>query len=533
MNKIIISSLMAILFACLVSCDKDFMEKKSTQNVDQSQMFETTDGGMMAINGIHKLMYTPSLSSSYAQGGYQTFMIWMDMMGEDLVYTRANAQFQSQAKWTLHRNATSSHLSYHYNLFYQFISNANMIISNIDNATGSQEERDYVKGQALAYRAFAYFNLVQCWGGRYKEGGNNDQPGVILRTEATTENLPRSSVEEVYVVINSDLDNAIELLSHVTTITKTNKSHIDVHVARGLKARVLLTQGKWLEAAEMAALVVAQSGAKLQDDTYTTFNNRMSDQSNTEWIWGKKGLEEQAGTLKDFHSFMSNKNVSYNKNTPRAIYNLLYNRISNTDVRKTLWFPRAQDPNTKPAPIIPTGGYIRNYMANKFLLANENAKCGDVPWMRLPEMMLIMAEGYARAGKYKEAADALYPLAHHRDPEYTLSTKTGDELIDEVMFQRRIELWGEGFRFLDLKRLNMPLDRGPKPRTELGYSDAPWNNNKKMPTNVDPEASNYNMYDSHPMGEENRYREAGSKEWQWLFPQKEIDVNSLCEQNPI
>ena len=123
MNKIIISSLLAILSVCLCSCDKDFMEKKSTQNVDQSQMFETTDGGMMAINGIHKLMYTPSLSSSYAQGGYQTFMIWMDMMGEDLVYTRANAQFQSQAKWTLHRNATSSHLSYHYNLFYQFISN--------------------------------------------------------------------------------------------------------------------------------------------------------------------------------------------------------------------------------------------------------------------------------------------------------------------------------------------------------------------------------------------------------------------------
>ncbi len=533
MNKIIISSLLAILSVCLCSCDKDFMEKKSTQNVDQSQMFETTDGGMMAINGIHKLMYTPSLSSSYAQGGYQTFMIWMDMMGEDLVYTRANAQFQSQAKWTLHRNATSSHLSYHYNLFYQFISNANMILQNIDAAKGTQEERDYIKGQAYAYRAFAYYNLVQCWGGRYKAEGNNNQLGVIVRTEPTTENLPRSTVEQVYELINSDLDNAIELLSHVATIAKTNKSHIDVHVARGLKARVLLTQGKWLEAANMAALVVEKSGAKLQDDTYTTFNNRMSDQSNTEWLWGKKGLEEQAGTLKDFHSFMSNKNVSYNKNTPRAIYNLLYNRISSTDVRKTLWFPRAQDPKTKPAPIVPTGGYIRNYMANKFLLANENAKCGDVPWMRLPEMMLIMAEGYARAGKYSEAANALYPLAHHRDPEYKLSTKTGDELIDEVMFQRRIELWGEGFRFLDLKRLDMPLDRGPKPRTELGYSDAPWNSNKKMPTNVDPEASNYNMYDGHPMGEENRYREAGIKEWQWLFPQKEIDVNSLCEQNPI
>lgn len=94
---------------------------------------------------------------------------------------------------------------------------------------------------------------------------------------------------------------------------------------------------------------------------------------------------------------MSNKNVSYNKNTPRAIYNLLYNRISETDVRKTLWFPRAQDPKSTPRPITPTSGKIRNYMANKFILTDENAKCGDVPWMRLPEMMLIVAEGYARA----------------------------------------------------------------------------------------------------------------------------------------
>lgn len=532
MNKYIIITLLVAIAAFSTSCEKDFMETKSTESVDQSQMFETTTGGMMAVNGLHKLMYTPSLSSSYAQGGYQTFMIWMEMMGEDLVYTVANAQFQSQAKWTLHRNPKSSHLEYHYRLFYYFVANANMIIANIDGAEGTQEERDYIKGQALAYRAFAYYNLVQCWGERYMPGTNNDQPGVILRTTNSTENQPRSSVEDVYTQINKDLDESIALLATVK-LNKTNKSHIDVHVARGLKARVLLTQGRWEEAANMAKTVVEQSGAKLQDDTYTTFANRMSDQTNTEWLWGKLGQEDQAGTLKDFHSFMSNKNVSYNKNTPRAIYNLLYNRISETDVRKTLWFPRAQDPKSSPRPIIPTGGRIRNYMANKFLLTDENAKCGDVAWMRLPEMMLIEAEGYARAGRYAEAAQALYPLAHHRDPEYQLSSKTGAELIDEVMFQRRIELWGEGFRFLDLKRLNMPLDRGPKTREELGYSNDPWNSNTKMPTNVDPEASNYNMYDAHPMGEENRYRAADSKEWQWLFPQDEIDINPDCKQNPL
>ncbi|OAV74976.1 hypothetical protein Barb7_01460 [Bacteroidales bacterium Barb7] len=41
------------------------------------------------------------------------------------------------------------------------------------------------------------------------------------------------------------------------------------------------------------------------------------------------------------------------------------------------------------------------------------------------------------------------------------------------------------------------------------------------------------MYGTHPMGEENRYKAAGIKEWQWLFPNIETDVNPLCEQNPV
>jgi hypothetical protein len=518
------------------SCDKDFLETKSTQDIDQSQIFETTKGGMMAVNGLHKLMWHPSLSTWNGQGAYETFMIWMDMMGEDLVFTIENPIFTSSARWEWHRDTGHRYLSiqYYYRLFYYFISNANMIIDNVDDTEGLQSERDYIKGQAFAYRAFAYYNLVQCWAERYKREGNNTQLGVIVRTTTSTENLPRSSVEAVYQQINDDLDISIGLLAPLT-LQRENKSHINIHVARGLKARVLLTQGKWMEAAEMAKLVVDDSGASLQADTYTTTSNRFSDQTNTEWLWGKKAQEDQAGSLKDFHSFMSNMNVSYNRNTPRCIYNLLYNRITGTDVRKGIWFPRAQDPATLPRPIIPSAGNIRNYMANKFVLTSQTAKCADVPYMRLPEMMLIMAEGYARGGNNTAAAQALYPLANHRDPAYTLSANTGDALIDEIMFQRRVELWAEGFRFLDLKRLNLPLDRGPAPRTEapFNYSYDPWNANNVMPANVDPDASNYNMYDAHTMGEDNRYRAAGIKDWQWLFPAVEINVNPLCEQNEL
>lgn len=54
-----------------------------------------------------------------------------------------------------------------------------------------------------------------------------------------------------------------------------------------------------------------------------------------------------------------------------------------------------------------------------------------------------------------------------------------------------------------------------------------------MPEVVDPEASNYNMYgDGTVVGEENRYRPAGHRDWQWAIPEEEIQLNPLCEPNP-
>lgn len=61
--------------------------------------------------------------------------------------------------------------------------------------------------------------------------------------------------------------------------------------------------------------------------------------------------------------------------------------------------------------------------------------------------------------KTAEASQMLYDIIVTRYPSYTKSTKSGSDLLTEILTHRRIELWGEGFRFLDLKRLNLPLDR--------------------------------------------------------------------------
>ena len=522
-----------------LSCKDELFETKSTSAVDQSIMFKDTKTALMAINGIHRLMYE---KGDFApKMGYQYYMLYMDFLGEDLVYTKSNAQFRTETDWTRHRQPTNQYPRHIYEYIYRIIANANMVIENIDGAEGPQQERDYIKGQATFYRAFSHFCAVQLYGKRYDRAGNNTQLGIVLRTESSTEAKARSTVEETYTSINNDLDEAIRLLSNVS-FQRSTKMHINVHVARAIKARVLLTQGKWLEAAEMAKLVVDNSGAKMDKSCYDYKQGRCADARNNEWIWAKIAQPAlETATLFNFYSYISNTNISYNKNTPRAIYNLLYEKIPSTDIRKQLWVSNVVG---HPGLVIPPAGNAFKWMSQKFIVDFPDSKSSsyngaiitaDLALVRLPEMYLIMAEGYARSGQEDvKARNALYVVAKDRDPAYVLSTKSGNDLAEEVMFQRRVELWGEGFRFLDLKRLNMNLDRGPAPRP--GYNQGGSANNWKHnanPTNLDPLASNFNMYEEKAVGEASRFFPAGAKEWQFVIPDLEIQRNPLVKQNEL
>lgn len=104
-------------------------------------------------------------------------------------------------------------------------------------------------------------------------------------------------------------------------------------------------------------------------------------------------------------------------------------------------------------------------------------------------------------GNDAQAAQVPFEFVSARDPEYTLSSNSGAALIEEIMMQRRIELWGEGFRFYDLKRLNLPLDRAGTNHVETVVNG--------------------------------KYSEpAGTNAWQWQIPIDELNANENMVQNP-
>ena len=480
----------------ITGCSKNYLETSPTESYDEGFIFTTTENGLAAVNGIHKAMVA-QYEVRMNLGGYPSMMTYMDMLGEDLVLpSQGNGWWVDEYRWQVHRDANEKTTYFTYRFFYMLISNANMILEQIDGATGTEGEKKMIKGQALAYRGLSHFWLVQFFAERYDKTKANDGLGVPLMISTQNKILPRETIANVYKKICEDLEESVRLLKDPeNTFKPTSKSHFTPATVEGIRARVALTMQDWENARDYAKLAMDDFGGKLMDREQ--YNEGFNDATNPEWMWAFHQIPDQTLYFYGFMAFMSyNFNSTNVRSCPKCINSLLYNEIKDTDVRKGLWDP------TGKAYTLPTASFTKyKYMNRKFKVADYTSSVADACYMRLGEMYLVLAEAKARLNE-ADAADVLYTLAKSRDPQYTKSTNTGTDLVNEILLQRRIELWGEGFRFSDLKRLNAPMDR---------------------------KNSNHDVALAITMTVP-----VGDLKWQFLIPQKEIDATEgMVIQNPM
>lgn len=493
--RIFLSTL--VLIGLMTSCEKDFLETKPTDQTSTADAFSTTKNAWAAVNGIHRYMFS-QIFGNQSQGGQSGNMLYVDIFGDDVVFPNvSNSWLRDEYQWLSFSNPSRYSNLYNYGFYYAIIGNANMIIANVDAAAGDQKEKEAIKAQALTYRAWSYFNLVQLFGKRYVAGQANSDLGVPLILEPTTEPAPRSTVAEVYAQIDKDINEAISLFTS-SAYKRPSKSDFDGNVAKGIKARVALTKQDWATAAQMAKEARIGYTLMSQADYVKGFNNY----DNAEWLWGSRIIQAETNYFYSFFAYMSfNFNSTAIRACPKTIYSVLYDKISGTDIRKTLFDPTGK--NTVDFPL-PSTAYARvPYQQKKFLVNDPSSSIGDVPYMRAAELYLIEAEALAAQGKDSEAATVLHEMVVTRDPSYVKSSNTGAALLEEIRVQRRIELWGEGFRFYDLKRTDSKLDR---------------------------RGGNHNASYTAGLMEV----APGDKRWQLPIPQSEIErTNGLVVQNPL
>lgn len=436
-KAISIFTLSATIVAGSVGCKKSYLDRLPSDQVPLDSLFSTTAGAKSALEGIHRMMYEENGGETFGQ---KSIDLMADLMGEDMPISGFGAGwFYGTYIYTDARTGGGTP-SYTWGYYYRIINNANYIIKNVPTATGPEADRNDILGQALFYRAFGYYNLAMYYQQTIMGSGAFlgqqvdyiNAPCVPIYTEPTQVGNNRATTREVYAQITKDLTAAIPLMT-----AKSDKSQISQSVAQGLYARVALTMQDWPKAAEMAAAARSPYAYMSAAECLTGFNTS----SNPEWMWASTANNEQLGNA--YSSFLSQMDYSANGYSALGMQKVyskqLANKIAATDIR-TNWYYK---PNEAPG--------LVQYSQKKFKQRIPGNWATDLLWMRAGEMALIEAEAKAHLGQTADAKTILDDFIQTRDPAFSAPTEK-IALLQAILLQRRIELWGEGFRLGDIKR---------------------------------------------------------------------------------
>lgn len=498
-NKLFAGSLLAGMML-VSSCAGDYLDTAPTDSTGATDAVGTTANAMKALNGIAKIMTT---QHSYFGGG---FAGENNIMIQDESYPSENYNYNYYASgWSpifnqeFHTRTNSIYDAYAWYYYYTIAGNANTILANIDNAEGTEAERNFVKASALTFRAYAFEKLVHyyCW--RWQDSNNGASQGIVLRLDESTGGQGYATLAETYAQIYKDLDEAIMLFEQ--SGMDRNASQVwmpNINVAHAIYARAALTKQDYTKALTEAKLARQNYPLMSNAEYHAGFCNPTS-----EWIFGSFGSAQENnwywsyGTQYACNGYYAN--AAGAANGAGSIGRELINRIPNNDARKALFLTEDKFPgynfndgsamdlgygilgmgdDEKKADALweeaaaycqkmAVSGLEAPYQAGYMYLGGQlkfyvfdTPGVSYLPFIRSSEMVLVEAEANYFLNDETAARAALVELnaTSGRNPEYTCD-KSGEALWNEIMDYRELELWGEGFAWSDYKRWNRDIVR--------------------------------------------------------------------------
>jgi starch-binding outer membrane protein, SusD/RagB family len=446
MKKIFNIIIIIILSMNMSSCSK-FLETNPSTDVADTDVFTTVNGAQSALYGCYFQMESGSGGTNRADDwGYPTHQMTFDACGEDVIVWGGWYSFDYQF-WG-HTRGDIFKSSALWNFYYRLINNTNSIIKYIDLAEGPKNQKDNIKGQALALRGWSYFNLIRLYQHTYNVAKN--MPGVPIYTEPTTEiteGAPRGTVEDTYKQILADFNEAEVLLANFQR--GANKNHIDLNVLQGLMSEVYLTMNNWDKAAEYARK--GREGYPLT--TNSEYLSGFNDLNTNSWIWGIPQTKKQ--NMGDYSPFAmwanwSRKGWSFQCFFLSDEFVKLYN---DGDIRKEQI------------------GWVWDQINTSDKFRDKDDLLGSMVIMRSDVLLLNEAEALARGGKEGEAKNLIWQLQEMRGANKT--TSYGKELVEDILKERRKELYGEGYSWFDIIRCQKQLERKGNHINYGGYKPFP------------------------------------------------------------
>jgi starch-binding outer membrane protein, SusD/RagB family len=318
-------------------------------------------------------------------------------------------------------------------LYYSMLDMVNRVLERLPEipATGTEiTQRTAINGQLLALRALGHFELLEAYSQKYDAA---DPLGIAVTTTSCLTCYPaRNTVAEVIASVEKDLADAKAILPAVTPSGYNDLALNQVSIT-AIQARVALHKGEWQKAADYATSVIT-SGVKTLA-AGSAFTGIWTD-ANTNEILFRSRLENSAALGGQWTS--TNGSIIF---SPSDKLTATYTAA---DVRLNAYI----------------GTNSGSRFVKKFSSSSRGGSIVDVKNIRIAEMYLLRAEARAELNDLAGAASDINTLRTARIAGYTnISYADKASAITDILLERYKELAFEGFRFFDLKRRALPLQR--------------------------------------------------------------------------
>ncbi len=449
-----IKLLLLLIGIVTISCNKEFLEKQPTAALSADKFKEVArlnpGVAQSLIPGIYSLTFQFGVGGNggHTDFGHKSFDMASDMMAGDMVLTskKYNKFVGEYALTDMTKTGDRPYMLWRY--CYKIIRATNKLIAGYEDKMPDTDEAKAVYGQAKALRGYAYFYLANYFQQPYLE--SQDKGCVPLYTEPAVNAKGLATVKEVYDVVISDLETASKAL---VNFNRTNKSEMNKYVAEGWLVYAYLNTGEYAKAEALCNDIINNGGFTLmsKEEVVKSGFNSINIPG---WMWAIDLTTDNTPNLPTFWGMVDIFTYSYaSVGNSFAIDEGLYQAIPDTDVRKTQ-FADAFGNGQK----LPTDKFYdaaREYQGDK-------TWTNDEVYMRVAEFYLAKAEAQARQGNDAGAKATLLQLVSKRDSKASerINSLSGQKLLDEIYFQWRVEMWGEGRSLFAAKRFKKTITRG-------------------------------------------------------------------------
>lgn len=399
---------MLLFSSCLSGCKKGFLDEKPQKSL---LVPATTADFRAMLDNTLIFNTTPGLPFTADGDFYTTDAGWNEyyLLQERTSYTWAADIFGSET-------------SGEWNKPYRQIFYSNIVLEGAAKLPEDAEQKE-VRGTALFYRAFAFYNLAQQFAPPYRAATAEVTPGIPLRTSAdVTQKAGRGTLKQTYAQVLDDLRRSKGLLPAAGNY----KTRPVIAAVYGLLARVCLSMEDYVLAGQYADSCLQLRPGLIDYNTLSTTAvrpfPRASPNGNNEVIFYALALDYTFG----------------DSSSPTYVTPALYNSYAANDLRKAIFFRQITPGNYR---------FKGNYSG---ILSYFTGLATD-------EQYLIRAECRARAGNTAAALGDLNALLVKRWKAGTFmpfTAATAEEALALILTERRKELTWRGTRWTDLRRLN-------------------------------------------------------------------------------